>query len=61
MSLPDLSKAWLGKDLAITASKSRAISARVSYWKREELRPDQVILNARLFLLPPAYVVRPGL
>ena len=55
MSLPDLSKSCLGKDLAITSKNSKAMSARVSYWKREELRPDQVIINVCfVYLLPPA-------
>ena len=55
MSLPDLSKSCLGKDLAITSKNSKAMSARVSYWKREELRPDQVIINVSfVYLLPPA-------
>ena len=55
MSLPDLSKSCLGKDLAITSKNSKAMSARVSYWKREELRLDQVIINVCfVYLLPPA-------
>ena len=48
MSLSDLSKSCLGRDLAIASNSSKAISSRVSYWHRDELRPDQVMSSPLL-------------